>query len=226
MSARASTASPSACSGDRYSGVPKMTPAWVLACRLRLGDLGDAEVEDLHDVALAVAFDQHDVLRLEVTVDDAGGVRVLERAQHLAHDAERARRGHWSGADRVGQRLAGEELHHQEQRALAGAPEVRDGDDVRVSEAARRLGLALEAAGELFLAAELGQEDLDGEIAPHHGVLGAIDRAHAADADAADDAVALADDGADERVDDRRSAAGTERVLQLDLGGATPAGGH
>ena len=33
MSARPSTASPSACSGERYSGVPKITPAWVSASR-------------------------------------------------------------------------------------------------------------------------------------------------------------------------------------------------
>ena len=42
----------------------------------RLGDLGDAEVEDLDDVGLAVALDEHDVVGLEVAVDDARGVRV------------------------------------------------------------------------------------------------------------------------------------------------------
>ena len=39
---------------------------------------------------VAVALDEHDVLGLEIAVDDAGGVRVLERAQDLAHDGERA----------------------------------------------------------------------------------------------------------------------------------------
>ena len=58
-----------------------MTPAWVSAspARLRLRHLGDAEVEDLHDVALPVALDEHDVLGLEIAVHDARGVRVLER---------------------------------------------------------------------------------------------------------------------------------------------------
>ena len=43
------------------------------------GHLGDAEVEDLDHVALAVALDQHDVVGLEIAVDDAGAVRVVER---------------------------------------------------------------------------------------------------------------------------------------------------
>ncbi len=228
MSARASTASPSACSGDRYSGVPKMTPACVSASPpdCGCGHLRDAEVEDLDDVALPVALDQHDVLGLEVAMDDAGGVRVLEPAQDLAMDRERPRGRHRPGRDRLGQRLARQELHHQEQRALGRAAEVGDGDDVRVREPAGRLGLALEAARELFLAAQLGQQHLDREIAPHHRVLGAVHGAHAADADAADDAVALTDGDADERVGDGPAAARTERVLQLDLGGASSAARH
>ena len=126
----------------------------------------------------------------------------------------------------VGQRLARQELHHQEQRALGVRPKSVTVMMFGWVEAAGRFGLALEAAGELFLAAELGQQHLDREIAAHHRVLGAIDGAHAADADAADDAVALADDGADERIGDGRAAARTERVLQLDLGGASSAARH
>ena len=72
-----------------------------LAPRLRLGHLRDAEVEDLDDLALPVALDQHDVLGLEVAMDDAGGVRVLEPAQDLADDRERPRRRHRPGRDRV-----------------------------------------------------------------------------------------------------------------------------
>src|SRR5262249_32098943 len=91
-----------------------------------------------------------------------------------------------------------------------------------VGQAARRLGLALEAARELLLAAELGEENLDGQIPPHHRVLGAIDRAHAADADAAHDPVALADDGADHGIGDRRPAARTEGSPDLNPGPPAP----
>ena len=125
------------------------------------------------------------------------------------------------------QRLAREELHR---RGRASRSLVRP-KSVTVMmlgccEAARRLGLALEAARELVLAAELGQQDLDGEIAAHHRVLGAVDGAHAAHADAAHDAVAIADDRADERIDDGRAAARTEGVLELDLPRAARAAGH
>ena len=230
MSARASTASPSACSGDRYSGVPKMTPAWVSASPRRLRarvTLAMPKSRILTKSRCAVALDEHDVVGLEIAVDDAGGVRVLERAQDLAHDLRaRARGGSGPAAMPSDSDCAREELHHQEQRAVGGAAEVGDGDDVRVGEAAGGLGLALEAARELVLAAELGQQDLDREIAAHHHVLGAVDGAHAADADAADDAVALADDGADERIDHGRAAEGTEGVLQLDLGVASSAARH
>ena len=157
---------------------------------------------------------------------DAGPVRVVEPAQDLADDRQRALARQRPLIDHRRQRVAGQELHGQEQRAVGRAPEVGDGDDVGVREAARRLGLALEAARELLAAAELGQQHLDREIAPHHRVLGAIDRAHAAHADAAHDAVALADDRADQRIDHGRAAARTERVLDLDLERAAGAGGH
>ena len=191
--------------------------AGAAAPRHGLRDLGDPEVEDLHDVGLTVALDEHDVVGLEIAVDDPGAVRVLEAAQDLAGDGERALLRQRAGLDDVRERLAREELHGEEELALAGAAEVRDGDDVRVLQAARRLGLALEAARELVLAAQLRQQDLDGEILAHHRVLGAIDGAHAAHAEAAHDAVALADDGADERIDDGRAAARAEGVLELDL---------
>ena len=56
-----------------------------------------------------------------------------------------------------------------------------------------------------------GSSTLMAEIAAHHRVLGAVDGAHAADADPADDPVALADDGADERIGDGRAAARSRR---------------
>ena len=56
----------------------------VLERRLRLGELGQAEVEHLH-VAVGP---QHDVFRLDVAVDDAGVVRGGERAGDADGDVE------------------------------------------------------------------------------------------------------------------------------------------
>ena len=228
MSARASTASPSACSGDRYSGVPKMTPACVSAsppdCGCVTFAMPKSRILTTSRCPSRSTSMMFSGLRSRWTMPAACACSSPRRIWRM--DRERPRRRHRPGRDRVGQRLARQELHHQEQRALGRAAEVGDGDDVRVGEAAGRLGLALEAARELFLAAQLGQQHLDREIAPHHRVLGAVHGAHAADADAADDAVALTDDDADERVGDGPAAARTERVLQLDLGGASSAARH
>ena len=197
-----------------------------LPAALGLGHLGDAEVEDLDHVALAVALDQHDVLRLEIAVHDAGRVRVVEPAEDLALDRQRALDGHRTGGDRRPQRGPGQELHGEKERPVTGAAKVGRGDDVGVVEPAGRFGLALEPAGELLLARQLRQEDLDRQIAAHHRVLGAVDGPHPADADAADDPIALADDGADEGIGHRRAAAGAEGVLQLNLAGAADTARH
>ena len=73
-------------------GVPITTPVRV-RCPGRLsavGELGDAEVEELHQRRGSPAQrDEEHVLRLEVAVGDAAGVRGLETARHLVEDAER-----------------------------------------------------------------------------------------------------------------------------------------
>ena len=86
-----------ACSGAMYSGVPN-TDAGARQSRPVAGapstgcDLGDAEVDDLHEVGPAVAIDEEHVLGLEVAVDDALAVRGAERARDLRRDVDRTRR--------------------------------------------------------------------------------------------------------------------------------------
>ena len=55
--------------------------------RLVVDDAREPEIEHLH---VAVGAD-HDVLRLDVPVDDAGGVRRGQRAGHLPPDVDRRR---------------------------------------------------------------------------------------------------------------------------------------
>ena len=83
MSLRVSTsiAEISACSGLMYSSVPMIAP--MLREKRLLGQplvdrLGDAEVDDLGHRLAVVHVDQH-VRGLDVAVDDAFLVRVLDR---------------------------------------------------------------------------------------------------------------------------------------------------
>lgn len=53
------------------------------------------------------------------------------------------------------------------------------------------LRLGLEAADEVGVIGILGQDNLDGDVAPDHGLLGAKDRAEAAAADLLTEGVAV-----------------------------------
>src|SRR5262245_4493946 len=97
MSVRASTCSARACSGDIYATVPITMPAEVREAKTRaFGDAGiirsfsllfaisfsllreqfrEAEVQDLHEAVTT----QHDVFRLDVTMNYARLMRCLKR---------------------------------------------------------------------------------------------------------------------------------------------------
>jgi hypothetical protein len=53
-------------------------------------DLGQPEVEDLHQIAAGRIVEDHHVGRLEIAVDDAEPMRGLERVAHLDRDAHGA----------------------------------------------------------------------------------------------------------------------------------------
>ena len=74
---------------------------------LQVDDLRDAEVHQLEHAVLA----DHDVLGLDVAVDDAGGVRVRERAADLDGDQRRdLREGERARGQELLERLAVDEL--------------------------------------------------------------------------------------------------------------------
>ena len=108
--------------------------------RLVVDDAREPEVEHLH---VAVGAD-HDVFRLDVAVDDAGGVRRGERAGHLPPDVDR-RRERLRALDERPQRPPVDELLHDEELAVRRLADLVDGDDVRVVESRGGAGLAQEA---------------------------------------------------------------------------------
>ena len=136
----------------------------------------DAEIHQLH---AALARD-HDVRGLDVAVDDAAVVHVIEGARDLHRDDRGDVVGQAAAAlEQVIQVDAADVLHHDEERAPL-AMEVVDMDDVFVLEAGQGAGLALEAGGQLLVRADRGLERLDG----HHPVEllldGAVDDGHSA----------------------------------------------
>ena len=105
--------------------------------------LGEAEVGEEG----AVAFDQ-DVVRLDVAVDDAGGVGGVERFGDLAEQGDRPRRRQRPLAvDQPPQVAAGDQPHRHDQLAVDLA-RVVDRHHRRVVEAGGEPGLAQEALAE------------------------------------------------------------------------------
>ena len=134
----------------------------------------DAEVGDQR---LAVV--QQDVLGLDVAVDDAVAVGVVERAGDFGGDAHRiGDRELLLPIEPVPKDLALDERHHVEEEGI-GRAGVEQRQDVRVLQVGGRLDLAEEPVG----ADDRGQlrpQDLDRDLAVVLEVLGEVHRRHAA----------------------------------------------
>ena len=153
-------------------------------------EAGDAEIGDLH----AAVVEQDDVAGLDVAVDDAALVRMLQRGEELGHHA--AGLGEREAPARVEQALqvaTAHQLHRDERRIGAGVLAVLvDADDARVAEPAGGLGLAPEAHAQL--GGEVGvslveAQHLDGDRPLDHRVVALVDHAHGAAPELAPDQV-------------------------------------
>ena len=149
----------------------------------------DAEVGEQH---AAVLRDEH-VRRLDVAVDDAGLVRggecVGEQRAHARRDLGEHRAAPLELAE---QRLAADQLHHDERRivaVVAVAADVVDAQDVRVLERGRGARLALESPHDLRPPREVREQHLDRDLAAQLAVARAEHRRHAALAELAIEAI-------------------------------------
>src|ERR1051326_4121184 len=133
------------------------------------GERGHAEVEDFH----AAVATQHDVLGLDVAMNDPRLVRRGERARYAQRNLDGL--GEWQRPAReaVPQRLALDVFAGDEVHAVVDA-DVEDGDDVRVVEHRRALRLALESL-ELARRGIAEAKELERDFAPQHAVLGEVD---------------------------------------------------
>jgi hypothetical protein len=123
------------------------------------------------------------VVRLEVAVDQAGGVGGGQAAAGRAEDLEDRLRAARRGLQPAGQGLAGHVLHGREHLVAEHAGVVHR-DDVGVLQLGQRLGLAQHPGVGLGVAGRGGrahQLERDGPIQLR--VVGLVDHAHAAAAD-------------------------------------------
>ncbi len=162
-------------SADRHAGRGPERARALLGQRL-----GDPEVGDLDP---PVGGD-HQVLGLEVAVDDARGVRVRQPGEHVLQHAADLRG--LQPADPRAQRAARDVLHRDVLDA-AVLEVVEDGDDARVVERARDARLAQEAADHLRVLALQRAELLQGDEAVEVELPGEVDARHPAAPDLAED---------------------------------------
>ena len=183
MSLRPSIAWARACSGTHVVGRPDghARPGEPLARRR----LGDAEVGQ-HALPELV---EHDVVGLDVAVDDAPLRRVAERAAGLGQEPADLRRGEPPPLRQDGgERPAPEELHHEVDDPPRAADPV-DRDDVGVLQLGGGAGLALEALDELGVERQREGQHLDRHLALELAILGPIHQRHPAPAQLLDDLV-------------------------------------
>ena len=142
-----------------------------------VAEVCDAEVHQLDARQLTVGAEDHDVLGLEIAVNDAAGVSVGEGVEDLEADGEEmlsCRRALAPGREL----LPGYQFHDEEVEPI-GPPEVPELRDVGVVEAGGRAGLAEEAPLRLLLAGHRLSDHLDCNLGAS-GRAAAIDDAHAA----------------------------------------------
>ena len=151
--------------------------------------LGQAEVEDLH---LAVGCEL-DVGGLEVAVDDALLVRLLEGLGDLLRDLEGLGDRDRPALQALGEVLAGGELHREEVGGRAvgerRALEAVDVGDACVVEGREDLRLALEAGEPIGIGGKSLGKQLDRDVASELRVRRPVDVAHAARAEGRHDPV-------------------------------------
>ena len=134
--------------------------------------LGQAEVHQL-DASLGC---HHDVLRLDVTMDDTVGVCVGERFGQLDGEVECLAFA-LASSQAIGEGLAVQPLHHQ----IIDVPirsDLEQRADVRMIEPGRHLRFVPEAFTTAPGGRRLRIEDLDGDLAPEPWVGGEVDLAH------------------------------------------------
>jgi hypothetical protein len=157
----------------------------------------EAEVHHARPDLARVVARGHDVLGLDVAVDDAAGVAVVERVGDLRPDVEDVAEAQRALAEELPEVRGRQHRHDEEERPLVAA-EVVDRHDGRMVHLRDDLSLALEAF--LGVLREVpGRDELDGDVAVQDRVLRPVDDAHPAAPQLREDLVAVGELRSDHR---------------------------
>ena len=143
-----------------------------------LTQLGDTEISDFH----AAPGVEEEILRLDIAVEDALAVGVLEGLADSGDDFQRLFRGEAFCPHGLAQIHAIDVFHEQEIPAALLA-EIVHGDDVRMIQLRERPGLAVEAFGKGRVSGERPGQDLERHIALQFRLPDLENSPHAAVAD-------------------------------------------
>ena len=144
---------------------------------------GDPEV---HDLGVPL-FIHHDVLGLEVPVDDAQVVGLGQPFADLLGDGDRS-----AGRQRPGLldqplEVLPRHILHRDEQLLAVLVELVHPADVLVGDPAGQLDLVPEAVNRLLVEGDIGVENLEGDLLADFLIVGAVDDAHPAGAQLLDE---------------------------------------
>ena len=156
--------------------------------------LGQAEVENFRVVAVG----DENIRGLDVAVNDALGVRGVERVGNFDAEVEQRFDFERTSADQVLQRFSVEAFHGEIGVAAVFA-DVVNGTDVGMIQRGRGFGFAAKTFEGLRVARQILGEKFQRDETVEAGVLRFVNDAHASAAQFFDDAV-MGDDAVDERL--------------------------
>ncbi len=146
--------------------------------------LGQTEVENLGGSARG----HKDICRLDVAVDDALGMRGIERLGDVNADREQLLHLQRTIADEMLQRLAFQILH-DDVGLIAFFADVINGADVGMIQGRRGLGLTPEAAERCGVASDIFRKEFQGDETMQARVFGLVNHAHPATTELLDHSV-------------------------------------
>src|SRR5262249_44539697 len=127
-----------------------------------MGQLRDAEVEHLHDLAFALYL-KKDVIRLQVAVYNLALMGYVHRVAYLRHYAKSVFRLTWTfGSQPVAQRATLKELHHQIESVVRSHAEVGHGSCIGMLYTACRTCFALESLDGGRIGHAIAVQEFDG----------------------------------------------------------------